>query len=165
MKEQPHVEKLAADTILQRGVKVKIPAPFLIRKLRIKKTINLTLTSPYEGTMHRVASYYLSTGITQELLEGLTQEEALALHVRHGKAISKAIAVAILNGYWSGKIFTRWLARYLRNHLTSKEIYALLTVLLVYGGVQDFINTTKSVRKMTLTTTAPRTGQKKTQGS
>lgn len=160
--EKPQVEQFAADTILQRGVKVKIPAPFLLRKLRIKKTFSLTLTSPFEGTMHRVASYYLSTGITQDKVEGLTTEEAVALHAKHGKTISKAVAVAILNGYISGKLFTKPLAWYLRWHLTSHKLYILTTTLVIYGGVQDFINTTKSVRKMTLT--KPRKGQK-TQGS
>jgi len=160
--ENPQVEQFAADTILQRGVKVKIPAPFLLRKLRLKKTIALTLRSPFEGTMHRVASYYLSTGITMDVIEGLTTEEAIKLHAKHGKTMSKAVAVAILNGYISGKLFTRPLAWYLRWHLKSHELYVLTTTLLIYGGVQDFINTTKSVRKMTLT--KPKMGQK-TKGS
>lgn len=161
MNENPQIEKLAADTILQRGVKVKIPAPFFIR-LFGKKNISLLLTSPFEGTMHRVASYYLSTGITSDKLEGITVEEAAQLHAKHGKAISKAVAVAILNGYISGWLFTKILAWYLRWHLTPRVLLTLTTTLIIYGGVQDFINTTKSVRKMTLTT--PKVGQK-TQGS
>lgn len=160
--ENPQIEQFAADTILQRGVKVKIPAPFLLRKLRIKKTVSLTLSSPFEGTMHRVASYYLRTGITMDMVEGLTTEEAVKLHAKHGKTISKAVAVAILNGYVTGWLFTKPLAWYLRWHLKSHELYVLTTTLLIYGGVQDFINTTKSVRKMTLT--MPRKGQK-AQGS
>lgn len=134
----------------------------MLRKLRLKKTIALTLRSPFEGTMHRVASYYLSTGITMDVIEGLTTEEAIKLHAKHGKTMSKAVAVAILNGYISGKLFTRPLAWYLRWHLKSHELYVLTTTLLIYGGVQDFINTTKSVRKMTLT--MPKMGQK-TKGS
>lgn len=161
MNENPQVEKFAADTILQRGVKVKIPAPLLLRVFR-KKTIAITLTSPFEGTMHRVASYYLSTGITTEQLEGITAEQATALHAKHGKAISKAVAVAILNGYISGWLFTKLLAWYLRWHLTPRVLLTLTTTLIIYGGIQDFINTTKSVRKMTLT--MPKVGQK-VQGS
>lgn len=157
MKENPATEKFAADTILQKGVKIKIPAPFLIRWFR--KYITLTLTSPFEGTMHRVASYYLSTGMTMDLLEGLTTEEALKLQMKHGKTISKAVAVAILNGYWSGKLFTNPLAWYLRWHLKANELYVLTTTLLIFGGVQDFMNTTKSVRKMKLTTPKTATAQ------
>lgn len=161
MKENPAVEKYAADTILQRGVKVKIPAPFVLRLFR-KKHIHLILKSPYEGTMHRVASYYLSTGITTDALEGITLEKALELQAKHGKTISKAIAVALLNGYVKGWLFTKMLAHYLRWHLKPEELFTLTTLIVVHGGVQDFINTTKSVRKLTLT--APKKGQK-VQGS
>jgi hypothetical protein len=161
MKETPHVEKFAADTILQRGVKVKIPAPFLLRIFR-KKTINVIISSPFEGTMHRVASYYLSTGITFDILEGITVETGIELYAKHGKTISKAVAVAILNGYVKGWLFTKPLAWYLRWHLKPIQLFALTTTLIVYGGVQDFINTTKSVRRMTLT--QPKVGQK-VQGS
>jgi len=161
MKENPQIEQFAADTILQRGVSVKIPAPFFFRILG-KKTVSITITSPFEGTLHRVASIYLSTGILTDELEGITAEQALVLHANHGKAISKAVACAVLNGYVSGYLFTKLLAWYLRWHLKPQELFSLTTYLLLYGGIQDFITTTKSVRKMTLT--IPKMGQK-TKGS
>ena len=161
MREEPQTEKFAADTILQRGVAVKIPAPLFLRIIG-KKTINLTVTSPFEGTMHRVASYYLGTGITTDQLEGITAEDALALMAKHGKTISKAVAVAILNGYVSGYLFTNFLAWYLRWHLTPNQMFTFTTLLVIHGGISDFIDTTKSVRKMTIT--QPKMGQK-VQGS
>ncbi len=154
-KENPQIEKFAADTILQKGVAVKLPTPFLIRLF--KKTFSITITSPFEGTMHRVASYYLATGITSDQLEGITVEEATKLHLKHGKTLSKAVAVAALNGYIKGILFTNLLAWYLRWHLTPQALLTFVTVLIVHGGTQDFISTTKSVRKMTLT--APKMGQ------
>lgn len=159
-KENPQIEKFTADAILQKGVAIPLPAPFLIRLF--KKTVNLTLKLPYEGTMHRVASYYLSTGLTLEKLDSLTVEDALLVHAKHGKTISKALAVAVLNGYWKGKLFTKFLAWYLRWHLASKDMFDLVTVLVVHGGTQDFIITTKLVRQMKLTT--PNLGQN-TKGS
>lgn len=156
-KENPQVEEFAVDTILQNGVKVLVPAPFLLRLFR-KKTINLTVSSPFEGTMHRVAKYYLSTGLTLDKLENLTVEQAAVLHVKHGKAISKAVAVAVLNGYLKGMFFTNFLAWYLRWHLKSQQMFTLVTFLIVHGGTQDFISTTKSVRSLKLT--APSLGQK-----
>jgi len=149
------VERLAAETILNRGVKVKIAAPRFMRWL--KKTITIRLRSPYEGTMYRVAAYYLSTGIKEQDLTNITVEESLALMAVHGKAITKAVACAILNGYWSGLLFTKPFAWYLRWHCKPQELFALTTAILIYGGTQDFTNTTRSVRLMKLTT--PRTGQ------
>jgi len=160
-KENLATERLAAETILHRGVKVKIAAPWFIRWL--KKTVTIRLTSPYEGTMHRVATYYLSAGIKSQKLEEITVEESLALMSLHGKAISKAVACAILNGYFAGnKLFTRILAHYLRWHCKPRELFALATALLIYGGTSDFMNTTRSVRRMTIT--PPNLGQK-TKGS
>ena len=159
-KEKPHIEKSVADTILQKGVAIKLPTPFFIRLF--KKTFTLTITSPFEGTMHRIASYYLSTGLTTDKLEGITVEEALELHVKHSKAISKAVAVAVLNGYLKGLLFTRFLAWYLRWTASPQALLQLVAILVVNGGTQDFITITKSVQKMKLTT--PKMGQQ-AQGS
>ena len=131
------VETKAVDTILQKGVRLKVRAPFLFRVLG-KKYIFLKVSSPYEGTMYRVARYYLRTGLSGEKLDNLTLEEALELMCVHGKDINKAVAVAVLNGYWSGKLLTRPLAWYLRWHCNSKEIFALLGLLLLYGGCIGF---------------------------
>ena len=151
-------ERLAAENLLQRGVKIKIVAPWFIRWL--KKTVTLRLTSPFEGTLLRVSAYYLSTGLQDHKLENITVEESLLLMSTHGKAISKAVACAILNSYWSGKLFTNPLAWYLRWHLKPKELFALTTALLIYGGTADFMNTTRLVRTMKSTT--PNLGQQTT---
>lgn len=104
-----------------------------------------------------MANYYLSTGIKADQLEGASVEAALALMAMHGKAMSKAVATAILNGYWSGLLFTKPLAWYLRWHCKPQELLACVSCLTIYGGVADFMNTTKLVRKMKLTT--PKMGQ------
>jgi len=150
------VEKLAADRILNKGVRIAMRAPFFMRWIG-KKTVSLTIRSPYEGTMHRVASYYLSTGIKLEQLENITHEESLALMVAHGGTLTKAVACAWLNGYWSGKWLTKPLAAYMRWHCMPEQIATIATMLLIYGGTSDFINITRSVRMMKIT--APRTGQ------
>lgn len=156
MKENVNVEQLATDTILHKGVKIPVRAPWFLRLF--KKTISLTVSSPYEGTMHRVASYYLSTGITMEQLENITTEQALELMSKHGKAINKAVACAVLNGYVSGWLFTKLLAHYLRWNCEPRHLFALVSLVLLYGGTSDFMNTTKSVHTMKLS--VPRTGQK-----
>ena len=140
---------------------MKMRAPFFMRWFG-KRTISLTVRSPYEGTMHRVASYYLSTGINSDELNDISHEAALSLWAIHGKTICKAVACAWLNGYWSGKLFTGLLGWYIQWHCKPKELFGIVTILLLYGGTSDFINTTRSVRMMKLTT--PKLGQE-TQGS
>ncbi len=98
-------EQHAAENLLQRGVKIKIAAPRFIRWA--KKTISLKVGSPYQGTLLRISSYYCGMGIQDNKLENLTVEEALLLMKVHGVALSKAVACAVLNGYWSGRLFTK----------------------------------------------------------
>jgi hypothetical protein len=159
--ENLHTELHAAETLLQRGMKVKAHAPLLFR-LFGKKTITLTLSQPTGGTLHRVASYYLRTGISQEKLHEITAEEALGLITVHGKTIYKAVACAILNGWITGYLFTKPLAWWLYEHHTPESIAALMDVLITYGGVSHFMITTRLVRSLKLT--APNLGQK-TKGS
>lgn len=153
------IESLAADQLLHRGARMRMRAPLLLRIFG-KKTISLTVRSPFEGTMHRVAAYYLSTGITADQLSEITHESALGLMVAHGKTLRKAVACAWLNGYWSGKLLTRPLAWYMRWHCKPEDICGIAMIVLLYGGTADFMNTTRSVRMLTLT--APRLGQMKT---
>ncbi len=160
-KENPAIEKAAAETILQRGVNFRIAAPWYIKWF--KKTVPITLRSPYQGTLMRASAYYLSTGLKDHQLEDITVEQSLALMSVHGKALSMAVATSVLNGYWKGKIFTKMLARYLRWNLTAQQMAALVSTILIYGGTSDFMDTTRSVRMMKMTT--PKLGQKENQGS
>ncbi|MEM9338720.1 MAG: hypothetical protein AAGA66_08340 [Bacteroidota bacterium] len=149
-------ESLVADHLLHRGTRMKVRAPFFLKWIGIK-AFSMTVRAPFEGTMHRVAKYYLSTGIKEDQLNEITYEEALSLWTIHGKVISKAIACAWLNGFWSGMLFTNPVAWYIRWHCTPKELFGITTILLLYGGTSDFMNITRSVRMMKMT--SPKLGQ------
>lgn len=151
----------AAEAILQRGQKVKARAPLLLRLIGIKR-ITLTLRMPFAGTLDRVAIYYLKTGIPVEKLNDISAEEALVLRAEHGDNLRKAVACALLNGYWSGWLFTRPLAAYLKWSLHDKTIFKILNLLIAFGGLADFMTTTRYIRGMRIT--APNLGQK-TKGS
>lgn len=148
----------AAETILQRGVKVKARAPLLLRLFFIR-TVNVKLHNPTAGTMMRVASHYLSTGLDGRKLDDLTAEQAMAIMAVHGKELRKAVASAVLNGWISGWLFTRTVAWYLKWHLSDREICTMMNLLISYGGTQDFIDTTRYIKAMKIT--SPNLGQKK----
>lgn len=161
--ENSAIEQLAADTLLERGARMKVRAPFWLRWLG-KKHISLTITSPYEGTLLRVARYYLSTGIGGDALEDLSQEQALRMLALHGKTISKAVATAWLNGYWKGLLFTKPVAAWIRWNARPEEMLTLLYLVINHGGLQAFIDTTRLLR--TTRITAPKhQGHKKEKGS
>ena len=154
--ENPQLEHLATDQILHRGARMKMRAP-LVCRLFGWRTVSLTVRSPYEGTLQRVAAYYLSTGLTQTQLKDVSVEQSLAIMAAHGKAINKAVACAWLNGYWAGKLFTKPVAWYIRWHCKPIELLTVLQMILLFGGAKDFMNTTRSVRL--LKTTTPMMGQ------
>lgn len=162
--DNPAIEQLAAEQVLQDGARMKMRAPLMLRLLG-KKFITLRVRSLTMGTMQRVSRYYLSTGLKEEQLDGVSFEEALAIMSAHGVAISKAVACAWLNGYWRGRLFTRPLAWMIREGATPAQVLNVTTLILVYGGVQDFMSTTRSVRVLkTMSHLKPNLGQK-TKGS
>jgi hypothetical protein len=158
-----NAELRTTELMLERGVRVPIRSPFFMRWLG-KKQIYLTVTSPLEGALMAAAEQYLRTGLTLEELEDCTAEQALSILRTHGKAIERAVACVWLNGYWSIKLFARLLAWYLRWHCEPRHLLYVIQVVLIYGGVQDFMTTTRSVRLLKVT--EPNLGQsKKTKGS
>jgi hypothetical protein len=143
-------ELLAAETLLERGVKVQIVAPLLFRLIGIK-TFTLTLRSPRFGTLLRSNSFYLQTGISIKDLEDLTVEKALKMFNDSGVLVSKAVACAIINSWTFGWLLTSTLAWLLRTGVHPKNIYAYMNLILIYGGVEHFTNTIRLVATMKVT--------------
>lgn len=150
-------EHLAADTLLEIGVRVEIPAPIFLKVFGIKR-IPFKIYAPSYGTLLRVTRYYLSMGVTIDQLNEITYESALKLCQDHGKTLCKIVAVCMLNGYTTGWLFTRLLASFLLWSLSAKKICSYTELLVVFGGTADFMNTTRSVKTMKIT--APMLGQK-----
>src|SRR5690625_3552231 len=100
-----NTEKLAADTLLERGVKVALPAPFICR-LFGRKTITLYVHRPSIDTLLRIASLYLSMDIDTEKLKELDMEDGFALYEKHGPTIIKIAAEAICAR--DGMRYIRW---------------------------------------------------------
>lgn len=159
--EELHTEQSAAELMLQRGVKVKCRAPLLFRLFGIKM-ITLVLRYSFGGTLHRVAIYYLKTGIPAAKLNDITTEEALVLMAKSGKGIYRAVACALLNGWVAGYLFTPLLAWYLKWSLHPNTVMVLMNLLIAHGGLAPFMTTTRYIRGMKIT--GPNLGQK-TKGS
>mgnify|MGYP003667690473 CR=1 FL=1 len=158
-----NTELHAAYAIMERGVRATVRAPLFLRCIGIKK-IPIILRKLYAGTLFRVSALYLSTGITEEDLKEISQEKALELMNKHENAIYMAVACALINSKFLGRLFTKLLAGYLKENLTIQETMALLEICLVYNGVSDFMTTTRYVRALKITD--PNLGQKeKTKGS
>lgn len=140
-------EKRAASLLLKRGVKVQVLAPLFFRLFR-KKTIDFTITAPTTNTLLEIAHCYLSMGIKKT--DDLSIPEAFTLLKDHSKAMTDIIAIAILNDpkkMWMKKILS-W---FLSIRLTQDNINYLFHLIVLYGGVEDFISTIRLVETTMIT--------------
>jgi hypothetical protein len=140
-------EKRAASLLLKRGVKVQILAPLFFR-LFGKKKIDLTITAPTANTLLEIAHTYLSMRI--EKTDELSIPEAFSLLKNHSRGMTDIIAISILNHpkkMWLKKI----LSRLLSNRLSQDTINYLFHLIVLYGGVEDFISTIRLVETTMIT--------------
>lgn len=144
-----HVEQRAAQTILERGVRVEIPAPLLLRIFG-KRNITIVLKQPSLGTLIRMSDLYLSTGIVKSQLTDIELESVMKLMSKHGKTFSRIIAIAYLNGYWRGKLLNGIVASMVLR-LSPQKISAIISMLFVCSGAEDFMTTIRLVQSMKIT--------------
>ncbi len=140
-------EKRAASLLLKRGVKVQVLAPLFLR-LFGKKKIQFVITAPTAATLIKISYKYLSMRIEES--DDLTIPEAFTMLKNHSKSMTDIIAIAILNDpkkMWMYKIFSRFLS----TSLQQEEINYLFHLLVIYGGVEDFINTIRLMETMKIT--------------
>lgn len=130
-------EKRAANIILERGVSVPVEAPLFL-KLFGKKTVNLTVKAPSIYTLGRIAERYLSLEI--ETTVDLTLPESFELLKKHNKAFAEIIAEAILSKR-SQKKYVGVLAWWLCGHISASQLCSLFQLIIMYGGIEDFIST------------------------
>lgn len=147
MENSIDIEKKAANLILKRGVKVQVLAPLFLR-LFGKKKITITIRAPKSLTLVRIAEKYLSMRI--ESTKDLTLPESFQLLKFHSSTMTEIIAICLLDStlkMWRMKI----LARFLSRQLTQEEINYLFHLIIVYGGVEDFINTIRLMETVRIT--------------
>ncbi|MDN5291814.1 MAG: hypothetical protein PWQ06_2053 [Anaerophaga sp.] len=126
--------KKAAETILDRGVRFKMPAPFLIRILRL----NRIRVKPFRpGTILEFSRIILDNDL--ESAESATVEQ---LHLKI-KPIARCIAVSILNSRvrikWFTGIYSKWLL-WRTHYLNLIEMFVTLKEL---NAAHDFTSITR----------------------
>lgn len=145
------VQQQSADTILERGVRFKIPAPFLLRLLG-KKTVSLTIYRPRMGTLIYMSR--ISAGLTadlQRIADG-SLNEAYTLIDTHGELVAQWLAVAILNKRWKIRLFTRMLTRRIVWGLSAARLSELFVLVAMLSGVKDFTNIIRYLNTMNILT-------------
>jgi hypothetical protein len=145
-----NIEQTAAETLLNKGIKVPVTAPLLLRVFG-KDQLRLTITQPFLGTLYRISAVYLSTGLTGADIDALNEANAHHLFTDHGRQLARIAALGWLNGYWRGRLLSGMVARWLYWHLTPLQLLTLANVLVLLSSTQAFTNTIRLAASMRMT--------------
>lgn len=145
-KEEVLIEKLAPQMLLKRGVKVNVRAPLFLRIFG-KKELALTMYQPTARTLLKIAHAYLDIIPIEEDVELATM---IRYYAEHSKKVHRVISLGFLNSprkYWRTNI----LAWYLARTLTEQHFLYLFQLLILHGGVEDFLSTIRLIEQTRIT--------------
>lgn len=157
-----NVEQLAAERILESGVRVKLPAPLFLRMLG-KKQVSLLIKQPYLGTLMHISRLALQSGFDFEQIDRGEMEAAHRLVSEHARTASRIVAVAVLNSRLKIRLFARPLAGWLQYKLKPRKLAEIIMTLVLLSGIQDFTSSIRLIRSLRVT--APKNLSPAEQGS
>jgi hypothetical protein len=146
-----NVERRAAETILEKGVRVKLPAPFLLRILFIRN-IHPVLRQPNMGTLLHFSTEALKSKMDVSRLKSGEIMEALTMVHENAVPVSRMLAYLFLRSEWKIKLFTRWYAHYLLWALTPTRQAEIYMLAVAFGRMEDFTTTIRLIEAMKMTT-------------
>lgn len=147
----------ATETLLQRGVRVRVRAPLLLRLLFIK-VITFTLREPTGGAYARMGEWFLKCQLSIDKLEQIAVEDALLFNVKYGGNIYRALACLFISNKLLTWLFLKPVSYWLKEGLPNRDTLTLLEMVIVHGGIKDFMTTTRYIRGVMIT--PPNLGQK-----
>lgn len=150
------IELHATETLLQRGVRVRVRAPFFMRVFGKRKVV-VTLREPTGGALSRMGYWYLQCQLPMEQLQEISVEDALLFKVKYGKNIYRALACLFLVDKRLTWLLLESYSEWLSESITVKDALSLLQLSILHGGLKDFMTTTRLVRAKMIT--PPKLGQ------
>lgn len=140
-------ELQGARLLLKKGVLVPIAAPLLFRIFGIK-VFKLKVKAPTAYQLLRIAELYLQMNVST--YSELNTNDVMQLYVKHHDKLSRIIAISMLKSTakdWQINL----LARRLYKNATQEQLNYIFRLLILHGGVQDFISTIKLVEETRIT--------------
>lgn len=160
--EKENIERKAAETILECGVRIPIPAPCFLR-LFGKKEIQIKIKQPYLRTLHTAAALALKEGFSFDKLDSGNLDAANEVIVKHAPSVAKWIAIHVLNNRVKNRLFAGLLGSWLMSRLNQKRILEIVSLIIIMDGYQDFTHSIRLIRSLRLT--APKNLSPQNQGS
>lgn len=153
------IEIEASDALLDVGVSLPL-FEFKIPFRRKPVQVRLTMRRPCLGSQIRIAKLYLETGVTFEEMELFSRHEEAEFMARHGRRVSRMIALAICRGAVSGLLFSGIVAWLLRWFADDRYLMGAVEHFTSLLGTKHFTTIIKSVQLSN--PLKPRKSQKRT---
>jgi len=141
-------ELKASELILDLGVAIPLrPLGFLDFKKEPRK---ITIRRPYTGGLIRMSGQFLEIGVTHEEMTNYTADDNIAFIAKHGKAVSRIVAGAIVRGCFSYKLFGGLVAWWLRWRVHPVFLSEAMFQLMENADIRPFKNIIKLVQAKNL---------------
>ena len=138
------VEAMAADALLDRRLKINLPAPWLLRIFG-RKTVPIRVKLPTAGSLIRMSSLFTRMDIDLQHLHDGNFGSVLEQIAKHG-----VIAYGLLRGTWSARLLNRPLAWYIRQHMPMQGLAELAKIIVLMSTSEAFVSIIASVASLNL---------------
>ncbi len=138
-----NVELETSEALLDIGVSLpfkELKIPFVRRRFKLR----VTMKRPCLGSQIRIARNYLKLGATYEEMKSFTKDQEMEFLARHGKRISKMIALTICRGAFSGWFFSPFVAWVIRWFVPDIFIQGANLRFVTLLGTKGFMNIIRS---------------------
>ena len=143
------VEAMAADALLDRRLKINLPAPWLLRIFG-PKTVPIRVKLPTAGSLIRMSSLFTRMEIDLQHLHDGNFGSVLEQIAKHGVTTSRIIAYGLLRGTWSARLLNRPLAWYIRQHMPMQGLAELAKIIVLMSTSEAFVSIIASVASLNL---------------
>jgi hypothetical protein len=144
-------ELKASQLILDLGVAIPLrPLRFLNIKKAGRKSI--VIRRPYMGGLIRMSEQLMRIGVSHEDMKKFTADANIDFMAKHGKAVSRIVAGAIVRGYLSYKFFSPFVAWWLRWRVHPVFLAEAMFQLVENMDISPFANTIRLAQAMNLMT-------------
>lgn len=140
----------AADALLDRRLRINLPAPWLLR-LFGRKTIPFWAKRPVAQNLFRMSRLFAKMDIDIKELRAGELGTLLECVGRNGVTVSRIIAYGMIRGSMAAFLFSRPLGRYIRCNMDMRGMAELAKIIVLISGGEDFVSTIMSVSSLRLT--------------
>lgn len=144
------IEMNAADALLDRRLKINIPAPWIIRVFG-KQTIPVYVKRPVVQNLLRISRLFVRMDIDIKQLKAGELGTLLECIGKNGVTTSRLIAHGMIRGGMAAWWLNRPLAWYLRTHMDMRGLAELAKIIVLLAGSEDFVSIITSVSNLRLT--------------